>query len=320
MIDRLQTEVDIRPARNGFSISYNDRLTFLGSCFADEMGRRFKDSGFHMNLNPFGTLYNPASILSSLKRLSSPVEFTMDDVVCSNGIYCSFSHHSSFADIDPEVFLGKANVALKEASEFYCKSSVLIVTLGTARVYICRKSGNVVSNCHKLPPGIFQERMMSVEECISVLEEMVETAQSDGIKHIVLTVSPIRHLKDGLHTNNLSKSTLLLAVDHICRKYECCMYFPAYEIVMDELRDYRFYADDLCHPSAKTIGYVWKRFMDFSMDEPTVSLIREISSIKAAMGHRPMFPESENWRKFVSDLEKRKKGLLMRHPEIDAGF
>lgn len=235
-------------------ISLADRIMVLGSCFADNMGARMAASGFNVCVNPFGTLYNPASICNALDRLDGGRSFTADDCVemgAGAGLICSFSHHTSFARADAHEFLENANARLAEASEFWKGCNKLIVTFGTAMVW--RHDGEVVSNCLKRPGNEFVHEMLSEEEAATYMQ----CIRSYG-KETIFTVSPIRHLSEGAHANTLSKATLQLALAGIG---DIC-YFPAYEIVLDELRDYRFFAEDMCHPNQTAISYLWERFLD----------------------------------------------------------
>lgn len=243
------------------SISLSDRITVLGSCFADNIGSRLCQSGFSVSLNPFGTLYNPLSIAEAAERMDSGEPFTEADCVemgAGAGLICSFSHHTSFARADKAEFLENANLRLTECSNFWKNSNKVIVTLGTAFVWKLRESGRVVSNCLKLPAATFTREMCSIEEIVSALESL---ARRHPEKQFIFTVSPIRHMSDGAHANTLSKATLQLALDELVRRNSAqCCYFPAYEILLDELRDYRFFAEDLVHPSSTAVGIIWERF------------------------------------------------------------
>ena len=237
-------------------ISLSDRITVLGSCFADSIGRRLSTAGFDVCVNPFGTLYNPVSICNSVARLGSALPFTEADceqMGAGAGLVCSFAHHTSFARPSSEEFLSTANASLKEAAEFWKGSNKVLVTLGTAMVWKRTDSGEVVTNCLKRPSEEFSHEMLGLEQTTALLQMLI---RSNPDKEFIFTVSPIRHLGDGAHLNTISKATLQLAVQ---RSGAC--YFPAYEILLDELRDYRFYADDLCHPSSLAEEIIWQRFL-----------------------------------------------------------
>lgn len=270
---KLFTEV--KTEKLPFDVSLNDRIAVLGSCFADNVGERMADGGFNVSVNPFGTLYNPASILSSMERLEEGRPFTEDDCVemgASAGLICSFSHHTSFARPTAGEFLENVNGRLARESAFWKESDIVIVTLGTT--FVWEHGGAVVTNCLKRPGGEFNHRMLSMEEITACLKRM----KSFG-KDIIFTVSPVRHLSDGAHANTISKAALHLAVESVLDSHTA--YFPAYELVMDELRDYRFYAEDLTHPSPAAISLVWERFLESAV--PAAEHQKIIGNHKASL-------------------------------------
>lgn len=279
---KLQTPVT--DERCSVSISYDDRIMMLGSCFSENIGRQLADFGFDVCINPFGTLYNPVSILHSIEMLLGEGHFTEEDAVdvgAGSGLVCSFSHHTSFACRDTGEFLAKANAALDKAREFFRSCNKVIITLGTSWCFRHNASGRIVSNCLKRPAAEFTRERLTVGEAAGYLARIRQLCdkaaeERDGFaeKQFIYTVSPIRHFKDGAHGNQLSKSTLLLAVDTITDEGKT-EYFPAYEIVMDELRDYRFYAEDMCHPSLQTTDYIRERFLTWALPKSEHSRLEE---------------------------------------------
>lgn len=263
---KLQTPVEV--GRSRISISLKDKVFVLGSCFADNVGGKMRDLGFDVEVNPFGTLYNPVSVCNSIARLTSGIPFAEKDCVqmgAGAGLYCSFSHHTSFARLAKEDFLQNANASLEAASAKWKEANKVIITLGTAWIYEYIRTGEVVSNCLKIDAKEFSRKRLSLQTTVALLANMI---MKHPDKQFIFTVSPIRHLKDGAHGNQLSKSTLLLGLeDVIGRMPDRCEYFPAYEIVLDELRDYRFYARDMVHPSDQAVDYLWSRFVDFAVPE-----------------------------------------------------
>lgn len=261
---KLQTPVSV--GRSKVEVSPDDKVFVLGSCFADNIGEKMTDLGFKACVNPFGTLYNPVSVCNAVSRLSSAIPFTEDECVemgSGAGLVCSFSHHTSFARSTSGAFLENANTALAAASEAWKEAGKVIITLGTAWCFEYIPTGEIVSNCLKIDQKLFRRRRLSVRETAVLLRNLVE--RNPG-KEFIFTVSPIRHLKDGAHGNQLSKSILILAIEEVCNTFpERCDYFPAYEILLDELRDYRFYAEDLVHPSQQAVSLIWKRFVDFAV-------------------------------------------------------
>ena len=276
---KLQTPVADEPCKVG--ISYEDKIMMLGSCFTDNIGRQLVDYGFDVCVNPFGTLYNPVSILRSVERLISGTPFTAEDCVqigAGDTRWCSFSHHTSFARASREEFLEHANMALKAAHEHFLSCSKVIITLGTSWCFRHKESDSIVSNCLKHPASEFFRERLSAAEVTEALRRIVELCceSSAGVcpKQFIFTVSPIRHFKDGAHGNQISKSALLLGIDDLLaglpadlsmNPFYFADYFPAYEIVMDELRDYRFYAEDMCHPTQQTVDYIRERFLGWAL-------------------------------------------------------
>lgn len=265
-MEELKLQTPVETGRSKVGVSLNDKIVILGSCFADNMGQKMVDLGFDVCLNPFGTLYNPVSVCNSVARLTSGIPFSKDECVqmgAGAGLVCSFSHHTSFARRTEDEFLQVANASLKEASLRWKAASKVIITLGTAWIYEYLRSGETVSNCLKIDAKEFSRRRLSVRDTATLLMNMIARHPE---KEFMFTVSPIRHFKDGAHGNQISKSTLLLALDEVLAKFpERCEYFPAYEIVLDELRDYRFYAADMIHPSDQAVDYLWSRFVGFAV-------------------------------------------------------
>lgn len=288
-MEGLKLQTPVETGRGAVSISLKDRIFVLGSCFADNIGGKMVDLGFDVCLNPFGTLYNPVSVCNSVARLTSGIPFSKDECVqmgAGAGLVCSFSHHTSFARRTEDEFLNVANASLKEASLWWKAATKVIITLGTAWIYEYLRSGETVSNCLKIDAKEFSRRRLSVRETATLLMNMVARHPE---KEFIFTVSPIRHLKDGAHGNQLSKSTLLLALDEVIAKFpERCEYFPAYEIVLDELRDYRFYAADMIHPSDQAVDYLWSRFVRFAMPESELPALDARRRELLRAQHRPI--------------------------------
>ena len=288
-MEELKLQTPVEAGRSKVSISLNDKLFILGSCFADNMGQKMIDLGFDVCVNPFGTIYNPVSVCNSIARLSSGIPFSEDECVpmgAGAGLICSFSHHTSFARRTEGEFLNVANAALEEATRRWKAATKVIITLGTAWVYEYSRTGEVVSNCLKIDAKEFTRRRLSVRESSTLLMNMLARHPD---KEFIFTVSPIRHLKDGAHGNQLSKSTLLLSLDEVMAKFpDRCDYFPAYEIVLDELRDYRFYAPDMVHPSSQAVDYLWSRFVGFAVPESELSDLKVRQKAFLRSLHRPI--------------------------------
>ena len=271
---KLQTPVADEKCRVG--ISYRSKITMLGSCFTDNIGKMLVDYGFDVLVNPFGTLYNPISIQQSIDMLLSDRTFTEDDCVMMGAgadLVCSFSHHTSFARKSKDEFLENANRKLLEARKHFMESDRVIITLGTSWCYRNTETGKIVSNCLKRPAGEFTRERLQIEDIKKAIQHITDLCnRTDGCnkKEFIFTVSPIRHFKDGAHGNQVSKAALLVAIDEVINMnssdYKITAdYFPAYEIMMDQLRDYRFYAEDMCHPSKQAVDYIGERFLDWAL-------------------------------------------------------
>ncbi|MDR2809043.1 MAG: GSCFA domain-containing protein [Tannerellaceae bacterium] len=313
----LYTLVSIPEA--AFLFSYSNEIMLLGSCFADEIGRKLSDDKFAVNINPFGTLYNPASISLSLSRLMQPEPFTASDLFCRDGLFHSFAHHSRFSSPSEEEALEGINRQLAYAAAYLGRTSRLIVTFGSAWVYRLKDNGNIVSNCHKLPERMFGRERLSVDAIVNDWDALLRTLwERHPALRVLFTISPVRHWKDGAHANQLSKATLLLAVDELQRRYpERIAYFPAYEIMMDELRDYRFYANDMLHPSALAIEYISERFYRNFLSAESQTLLHEWRVIRKAIEHKPFQPESAAYRQFILQTLLKVENLSGKFPYFD---
>ena len=279
----FRTQVDI--PKPDFQIEPREELLFVGSCFADSIGQRFVDNQFRAVVNPYGTMYNPASVLHTVERWL-PLQLEGDG--------------------------GRL-------------PRIVFITLGTKHVYRLKETGEIVDNCQKRPASLFQEEQLSVDECADYLQRTVTLLRSRRPDvHIVFTVSPIRYRKYGYHESQLSKATLLLAVHKLSSllsplsslhsPHSSLLYFPAYEILMDELRDYRFYADDMLHPSSQAVEYIWQQLVAHYFSPRAKEFLREWAPLKAALNHRPFNPESDEYRQFLADTHAKIDDLLSRYP------
>ena len=294
---KLQTPVADEKCR--FGLSYDDKIMMLGSCFSDNIGSQLRNFGFDVCVNPFGTLYNPASISESVQRLIQGTPFTETDcttIGAGSEKICSFHHHTSNARNSVEEFLSNANDSLRQASDFFRKSNKVIITLGTSWCYRNTESGQIVCNCLKHPAREFTREFLTSDQTAGLLNSIMDLCRLQSEKDpgfvqkkFIFTVSPIRHFKDGAHGNQLSKSALLLGADSAIRSnMESADYFPAYEIVMDELRDYRFYAEDMCHPSQQTIDYIRERFLNWALPaKEQVTLEAKMKEFKRSCHRSP---------------------------------
>ena len=287
----MQLTTPVHIATAPFQITYSDVMVSMGSCFSDNIGRCLKDAFFSIEVNPWGILFNPASIAQAIHRALDGVLYDDADLVFSDGLWHSPAHHGSFSCPKAHDTLSRMNDTLRALYDYLHRTDLLILTFGTAWVY--EREGRVVANCHKLPANQFLRRRMTVDEIVQqytvLLKRLFE--MRPHLK-VVFTVSPIRHLKDGLHENQLSKASLLLAVEQICAAFPNATYFPAYEIVLDELRDYRFYEEDMTHPTPLVVSYIWEKFCATYMDASTRTLLEQAEQIRRKLNHRPLYPNS----------------------------
>lgn len=259
----------------------------LGSCFADEVGGRMLEQLFDVEVNPFGALYNPVSLGRALQRIIDGIPYNKDELICCNGRWCSLDFHSRMSGATCDEALEMINSTITRLHDGLPQLRLLVLTLGSARGFMYRPTATIVGNCHKLPATDFDVLDLNISRCVdslsAPLRKLLEIAP--GLK-IILTVSPVRHKSYGLHTDRLSKATLLLAADALCRDVDA-LYFPAYEIMQDELRDYRFYAADMVHPSAEAVDWITRRFIDAYADPRTADLGMKLRKIAAVLRHRP---------------------------------
>jgi len=307
-MDRFRTVVDIPKSEN--QINYHSKTLMLGSCFVENIGSLMKQNKFNTTVNPFGVIYNPISVANSLKILIENKTFGENDLNYANGLYFSYYHHGSFSDESAEECLIDINAQMQSASLDLAGADILFITFGTSWVYELIDSGKVVSNCHKQPASIFNRYRLEVDEIVKLYKELILSLSlfNPHLK-IVFTLSPIRHWKDGAHGNQLSKSALLLAIDQLVQLFDQVSYFPSYEIVMDELRDYRFYHEDMIHMNSASVNYIWSRFEDTFMNRETLEQMKKIKKLILASNHRPFNPGSESHQRFVSTTLSRMEEL-----------
>jgi hypothetical protein len=315
-MDKFRTKVEF-PA-SGEKIGYNSNCLFMGSCFTEEIGGRMLIHKFPVMVNPFGTLFNPASICDNLELLIEEKLFSGDDLFTHNGLWFSFSHYTGFDRPDKQECLAVVNKSLQEASSWIRQCDYIFITLGTAWTFVYKTTGRLVANCHKLPSGDFTRRLLEPGEIAERYDQMLMALKKINPRaRVIFSVSPVRHLKDGAVNNQLSKSILLLAIHRLMKKHSSISYFPAYEIFMDELRDYRFYAADMLHPSETGSEYVWERFCDSWLDEPSKKTMAGVTAILKAVAHRPKQIDLPNLKKFSENLLKQIDQLTLSNPNLD---
>lgn len=300
-------------------IAHAQQLLLLGSCFAENIGRLLTENSFRCNVNPFGILYNPLSVAEALREIVEGRVYHEKDLFFFRDCWHSPMHHGVFSSASATDTVQAINSRLWQAHEQSKHADWLLLTWGTAFVYELRETGMLVSNCHKQPEALFSRRRLSIEEIVDrykgVLNEVWE--QNPKTK-VLLTISPIRHVRDGMHANQLSKATLLLAAEQLQALFpERVYYFPSYEIVLDELRDYRYYADDMLHPSPLAVRYLWERFGETFFSDETKLIMEECENIRRALAHKPFHPECEEHKRFLGQIVLKIERLKGKYPYLD---
>ncbi len=297
----LRTTFKIDPSR--VKINYSTPVMFIGSCFASSIGSMMGQGRMPVMINPSGTVYNPVSVCNTLETITSGKEFTINDLYFHNDTYLSFYHYTDFSSENPSEVLEKINKRSKEAAEFLRNARFLIITLGTARVYKWKETGTIVSNCHKIAASYFEPELLTVDDIVNRWQGELDRLSSRYPQlKIVFTISPVRHWKDGAHGNQISKSTLLLAVEELLRHASSPQYFPAYELFMDDLRDYRFYDNDMLHPSPLGINYTWDAFKGCYMDSRTINIWNDVVRITKATRHKINTGSKSKIEKFAQSM------------------
>jgi len=299
-------------------ISYADKILFIGSCFTEEIGKMMKDLKFDVLQNPNGILYDPLSIGAALNSYIENKFYKEDDLFLLNELWHSWQYHSIFSGMNKEKVLQNINHSQSEAHQFLKNASWLIITLGTSYNYQLKNSLEPVANCHKAPQDFFENKLLSIEEIISRLSNVILKLQSfNPDLKIIFTVSPIRHVKDGVIENNRSKARLIEAIHSIKENYKNIFYFPAYELIIDVLRDYRFYKTDMVHPTDAATAFVFENFCKAFVNEPGKKLLEEIKSVVSAMNHKPFQKESVAHKKFQQSQLEKIKAIKTNFPFID---
>lgn len=300
-------------------LRHTDHLLLLGSCFASHIGARLADAKFPCDVNPYGVLYNPLSISAALREIVQGKVYGAADLFFFRGCWHSPMHHGDFSSPSAAEALERINGRIACAHEQLSRLECLLLTFGTSWVYEQKQTGRIVGNCHKLPERDFTRRRLTVDEIVSDYTSLLSglLARNAGL-NVMLTVSPIRHVRDGMHANQLSKATLLLAADRLQAAFpDNVFYFPAYELVLDELRDYRFYAEDMVHPSDVAVQYVWERFASACFSDETRQIIAENEDIRRALAHKPFRPDSEEYKRFLGQFVLKIDRLNGKYPYLD---
>jgi len=313
---KLQTHVPILKESN--SIDYTSTVLLIGSCFSTHIGNELGFHKFNVFQNPFGILFNPVASAKMFDFAVQKKRYTLDDVFFLNEQWHCFDAHTSLSMPTAEGLVGKLNKSLETLHQQLSKATHIFLTFGTSWVYRHKKTATVVANCHKVVASEFTKELLSTEEIVNSLAQLIKQVKAlNSEVQFVFTISPIRHLKDGFIENQQSKASLITAVHQLISMYEAVSYFPAYEIMMDELRDYRFYEADMIHPNKIAISYVWERFKNCWINEETYSLLHEIARIQKGLQHRPVNPDTRQHRQFVKSLVEKITYLKKTYPFLD---
>ena len=313
----LITAIPITKSPN--PIDYSSRIISIGSCFAENMAEKIDYFKFEITVNPFGILFHPMAIEKMFTRIVENRLFTQDDIFYYNEQWHSFDVHSSLSSPNKDELLLLLNNIIEKSYSKILSGTHVIITLGTSWVYKSKKSGNLVANCHKIPQKHFEKELLSIKIIEKSLENIIDLLRKVNPKlEVVFTISPVRHIKDGFSENQRSKAHLIAAVQNFLETNNLggVTYFPSYEILLDELRDYRFYAENMLHPNQLAIDYIWKRFADTNISESSIFVMQEVDGIQKALHHKPFYPESKAHKEFFLQLETKIANFQKRFPNI----
>jgi hypothetical protein len=314
-MDTFRTSIKIEPPK--IHITHKDTILFLGSCFSGNIGDRMDSMKFKCMANPFGVLFNPSSIAESVRFLTQEKYFTQNDLMYSGGLWFSLHHHGSFSHPDPEACLNKINEQVKRGAHILKEANIISITFGTSWIYRYKKTGKIVANCHKLPESDFDRLSLSPTEIAEEYSTLIKSLQKAAPElSIIFTISPVRHLRDGMEGNQLSKAILHMAINQILEENVNCFYFPAFEIMMDDLRDYRFYERDLVHPNEQAVDYIWDCFTKAYMNESTKEVMVDLERLNSSIKHRPLHPGGTEFKSFCEAQIKFIRELKIKYPYL----
>lgn len=314
----MEFRTTVKTGENRGWLQHSDHVMLLGSCFSDNIGGKMHGALINAMVNPMGTLYNPMSIACGVQRLIDCEPVAGKDLFMQSGVWNSYDFHSRYSLPDKQAAIDRMNSRIEQGHKALAAARLLTVTLGTAMVYRLKATGEVVANCHKVPQHEFERKMATVQEMVQVLDDMVVRLRAFNPElRIILTVSPIRHIADGLDTNSLSKASLRVAIQEVVSRHrDYCDYFPAYEIMMDDLRDYRFYANDMVHPSDVAVEYIWQAFQATYLDDRSALAVARCERVHKRLQHRPMSTSRETVDRFNADTVSVVRNLIKEYPYL----
>ena len=308
----MQFSTKVPIAKSNYPIDYHSRVVALGSCFAENIGAKFNYFKFQNTVNPFGIIFNPVSIEKLIRRTVNQESFTESDIFFHNELWHCYEVHSELSHSDKEIFLQNLNQKITELHLQILKATHCLITYGTSWVYSNKIDNEIVANCHKVPQNQFTKEILSIAAIEQSIKNSIDLLQKINPQiHIIVTVSPVRHLKDGFVENQHSKAHLIAAIHDLHLPY-----FPAFEILMDELRDYRFYSEDMLHPNQTAIDYIWKRFAETHISEANFPTMNEVASVQNGLAHRPFNSETEAHQKFIANLNQKISRLQEQFPHM----
>lgn len=310
----FRTEIPI--IKSDFPIDYHSKVLLLGSCFAENIGDKFNYYKFQTTVNPFGIIFNPVSLEKLIKRAVEKNYFNESDIFYHNDLWHCYEVHSELSNPNKEAFLESLNSVIESTNQQIKELTHCFITLGTSWVYRNNTSNEIVANCHKVPQKEFTKELLSEQQIEESLQNIVSLIHSinSNVK-FVFTVSPVRHIKDGFFENNVSKGNLFSAIQNILsHRAESRCYFPSYEIVLDELRDYRFFEKDMLHPNQQAIDYIWGKFSFSFFSEETLKVLKEVEAIQKGLAHRPFNPNNEAHQKFLKGINEKENVLKKKYP------
>jgi len=312
----MQFTTKIPISKSNFPIDYSSKIVSLGSCFAENMADKLDYYKFQNTTNPFGIIFNPVSIERIVQRSIDREFFTENDIFFHNERWYCFEVHSELSHEDKAIFLSNLNDILEFTYQQISQASHIIITYGTSWVYRLQASHKIVANCHKVPQNQFYKEILSAEAVKIAIKNTIDLIQKvNPNSHFIFTISPVRHIKDGFVENQQSKAHLISAIHKINRNNTS--YFPSYEIVMDELRDYRFYEKDMLHPNTIAVDYIWERFCESTISEESYPIMNEVATIQKGLSHRPFNPNSESHQQFLANLHLKIQQLQLKLPFIN---
>ena len=314
----MEFRTTVKTGENRSWLHHSDNVVLLGSCFSDNIGGKLHGALINALVNPMGTLYNPMSIACGVQRLIECKPIAGQELFMQGGVWNSYDFHSRYSMPDKQVTIERMNQRIEQGHNALKTAQLLTITLGTAIVYRLKTTGQVVANCHKVPQHEFERKMATVAQMVNELDTMLTRLHEfNPSLHIILTVSPIRHIADGLDVNSLSKASLRVAIHEVMASHrDYCDYFPAYEIMLDDLRDYRFYSSDMVHPSDVAVEYIWQAFQGTYLDDSSALAVARCERVHKRLQHRPMSANRETVDRFNNDTANVVRNLIKEYPYL----